>query len=166
MRTELLNETSLYVTDLKVAEMFYENVIGLKVARRIEGQRSTLRYDDSILLLFQARTAPTADEDATSGSHELGQVSFGISASDLSFWREHLQRHDVPIEGAVAWPNGAQSITCRDPAGNRIELKTQGRSHEMARGDRGSRAISSGLNAQWKLFQAANLGVKRTQDHS
>lgn len=157
MRTELLNETSLYVTDLGAAERFYENAIGLEVCRRMGGLRSTLRHDDFTLVLFESEGTPLT-------TLEPSLISIGIAPAELDPWRERLQRREVPIEREVAWPDGTHSLVCRDPDGNRVELKTQ-LHHELgvAEGERMAQTISKGLNAEWKLFQAANLGLAGSQ---
>ncbi len=154
MRTELLKETSLYVTDLEGAERFYENVIGLQVARKVGGRQSTFRHGDATLILFQA---PAADVEST----EAGQVTFGISRGVVRRWRHHLQEQGVPILEEVTWPNGMQSIIICDPAGNKIHLRTQAESpSETSAGDPPHPAmISRGLPAEWKIYHAARQAI-------
>jgi len=162
MRTKLLKETTLYVNDLEVAESFYTNIIGLVVAQRVEDQYSRLHYDNSTLTLFQTQTTPIENEDPTSGPNIVGQVSFGISPPDISPWRNRLQKHDVSIEDEVSWPNGAQSINFRDPAGNRVQLKTQMRPVQDRAKEEQMRKISAGgFNTKWKLYHSAMLGGQR-----
>lgn len=158
MRTELFNEASLYVNDLVVAERFYTNIMGLMVFDRVKDQYSLFHHDDGTLILFQTQITSTEYEDTTSGSYKPGQVSFGIGPTDISSWRIHLQKHDVSIEEEITWPNGAQSIYFRDPAGNRIQLRTQMQGlQDMAKAEQMREVSSGGLNAKWKIYQAAKL---------
>lgn len=167
MRIELLKETTLYVSDLDVAESFYTDIVGLVVAERVKDQHSVLQFDDGILILFQTPTGSIENEGVPSGLRELRQLSFGISPADAASWRKHLQEYDIAIEAEFAWPNGAQSILFRDPSGNRIELKTQKRhsqelaSQELVKEELIRKEIPGGLNAKWKLYHALKLGGKR-----
>lgn len=154
VRTELLKETSLYVTDLEDAERFYEDVIGLKVARRDEALRSTFHYGDATLILFEAEAADV-------GSTEPGQVTFGIGRGVVAHWRERLREHGVSIVEDVTWPNGMQSIIFCDPAGNKIQLRTQAPPpSETSEKDPARPAISRGLHADWKIYHAARQAIK------
>lgn len=159
MKTELLKETTIYVSDLEVSESFYTNIVGLVVAERVKDQYALFQYDDGTLILFQTPTTSIENEGTSSGLNKLGQLSFGISSADISTWRKRLQNYDVSIEEEVAWPNGAQSIYFRDPAGNRIELKSQKRrSQDMAKEEQIRKVSPGGLDAKWKIYHAVNQG--------
>jgi catechol-2,3-dioxygenase len=152
VRSELLKETPLYVTDLEGAERFYEDVIGLEVARRVGAQQSTFHDGDATLILFQA---PAADV-----STEPGQVTFGISRGAVAHWRQHLHEQGVPIVKEVTWPNGMQSIIFCDPAGNKIHLRTQAPlPSESSEEDPARPAISRGFHAEWKIYHAARQAI-------
>lgn len=154
MKTELLKETSLYVTDLEGAERFYEDVIGLRVARRVEAQQSAFHYGDTTLILFQAAAAGVE-------STEPGQVTFGISRGEVAPWRHRLQEQGVPIVEEATWPNGMQSIIFCDPAGNKIHLRTQARPpSETFEEDAARPVISRGFHAEWKIYHAARQAIK------
>ena len=162
MRTEVLKETTLYVSDLEAAESFYTNIVGLEVAERVKDQYSLLQYDDSTLILFQTPITSIENEGAPSGPNKVGQVSFGISPADISSWRKRLYKQNVSIEEEITWPNRAQSIIFRDPDGNRIELKTQNRqSQDMAKEEQIRKEIPGGLNAKWKIYHALKSGRQR-----
>ena len=162
MRTEVLKETTLFVSDLEAAESFYTNTVGLVVDGRVEDQHSLLQYDNGSLILFQTPTTSIDNEDILSEPDKVGQVSFGISSADISSWRKRLYKQNVSIEEEIAWPNGAQSIIFHDPAGNRIELKTQRqRSQDVAKEEQIRKEIPGGLNAKWKIYHALKSGRQR-----
>jgi catechol 2,3-dioxygenase-like lactoylglutathione lyase family enzyme len=58
------------------------------------------------------------------GARGPGHVAFRIPAAELDDWRSHLDTHGVPVESAIRWPQGGESIYVRDPAGNSVEFAT------------------------------------------
>ena len=162
MRTEVSKETFLFVNDLEAAEAFYTTVLGLTVAQRVEREYSLLNYDEGTLTLFRKPASPIAYAVTASGSPQAGQVSFNIRVSDILSWRKHLKKHAVFIDEEINWPNGAQSLCFHDPTGNRIRLTTQIEDvHNTAADKQLQKVGAAGFNARWKLYHAANLGVKR-----
>lgn len=159
MRTEFLyTETSLYVDDLEVAEKFYIEIIGLKLSHRVKDQYTLFQNNDRTLILHQTQDTSIEREGSTFGLYEQGQVTLGITPSDFSLWQNHLHNNEVYIDEEITWPNGAQSIYTRDPAGNRIKLKTlihgfQDKSKE----EQIQKVSSGGINAKWKIYHAAKL---------
>lgn len=118
-------ETVLYVADLDAAERFYGGVLGLEKKWR-EGDRHVFyRAGRAMLLIFNpAETIKPPAEGALPvpphGVTGPGHVCF--SAPALEPWRERLEDAGIAIESTVDWPQGGQSIYCRDPAGNSVEF--------------------------------------------
>jgi len=77
------------------------------------------------LLAFNPKT-PEIEEHAPHGATGPGHFSLGIDMQSQNDWRKHLVDHSVEIEAEVEWPPGGKSIYFRDPAGNSVELGTQG----------------------------------------
>jgi catechol 2,3-dioxygenase-like lactoylglutathione lyase family enzyme len=127
MKVNQVLETCLYVDDLEQAEGFYSRVLGLTLFSKVAGRHVFFRCGRGVFLLFNpVRTSkPEGDMPVpTHGAHGPGHVSFAMTASDISAWREHLQQQQVPIEQEISWPSGGYSIYFRDPAGNSVELAT------------------------------------------
>ena len=127
MQVKGVLETCLYVNDLEAAEEFYSRVFGLKSFSKVEGRHLFFRCGQGVFLLFNpARTAKPegAIPVPTHGAHGPGHVAFAISGEELPQWREQLRRYSVELEAEITWPSGGQSLYCRDPAGNSIELAT------------------------------------------
>lgn len=125
MNVSHILETALYVDDLKIAKTFYQNVLGLDCFSAVDGRHAFFRLGRSVLLIFQPdATAKKTGHVPTHGASGPGHCAFAVSETSLADWREHLQSHNVPIETEITWPNGAQSIYFRDPAGNSLELAT------------------------------------------
>ena len=125
-------ETCLYASDLAAAERFYADVIGLEAFQRVEGRHVFFRCGAGVFLVFDpARTstepgavggAPIPPHGATGPSH----VAFAVPEAELDAWRERLARHGVEVESEVRWPRGGRSLYVRDPAGNSVELASDG----------------------------------------
>jgi catechol 2,3-dioxygenase-like lactoylglutathione lyase family enzyme len=128
MRTTGVLESCLYATDLTAVEQFYTDVIGLELISREQGRHVFFRCGESVVLIFNPEhtsTQQTQVGDAKiplHGARGAGHLAFRIAEEELPGWRQHLDKNDVEIESEVSWPNGAQSIYFRDPAGNSIEL--------------------------------------------
>jgi catechol 2,3-dioxygenase-like lactoylglutathione lyase family enzyme len=58
------------------------------------------------------------------GARGPGHVAFRVRQADLASWRSHLVTRGVPIEAAIRWPEGGESVYVRDPAGNSVEFAT------------------------------------------
>ena len=161
---EVLKEATLFVSNLDIAESFYTNIVGLVVANRVQDQYSLLQYDDGTLLLFQAPPTTTESQNASLALNKAGQISFGISPANISSWRKRSRKHALPIEEDIAWPDGSQSLIFRDPARNRIELKTQTQSAQgLVKEEQLSKHIPGGLNAKWKIYHALRPGQQRDE---
>lgn len=120
-------ETGVYAADLKKAEAFYRDVLGLEVVGREAGRHIFFRVGSAgVLLVFNPETTRKGDMLPAHGATGPGHFALGIAAEDLDAWRERLRAHGVAIEKEVRWPRGGQSIYFRDPAGNSVELLTPG----------------------------------------
>lgn len=83
----------------------------------------------SVLLLFVrgGTTEPVQTGGGLIPPHDAtGQIhmAFAIAPNVLEAWRDHLARHDIPIEGTSEWQRGGHSLYFRDPDGNMLELAT------------------------------------------
>ncbi|MDA2929047.1 VOC family protein [Acidobacteria bacterium AH-259-O06] len=124
MRVERVLETCLYVEDLKTAERFYSQVLGLSVFARGGNRHVFFRCGNGMFLLFNPVETVKPTESVPHGSQGSGHVAFAIPESDIARWQEHLHRSGVEIEEEVSWPEGGYSLYFRDPAGNSVELAT------------------------------------------
>ena len=126
MTVEIL-ETALYADDLEAAEAFYTVILGLDVILRVEGRHVFFRLENSVLLVFNpASTETQRTDDALSapphGARGPGHACFKVGSEGLDAWRQKLAKAEIEIETEITWPNGAQSIYFRDPAGNSLEF--------------------------------------------
>lgn len=123
-------ESAIYVDDLATAEKFYGSVLGLPKIFSVPGRQLVYRCQESILLVFNPtqteRDRVVINDGAIPlhGTRGAGHVAFRVERKDLDVWRQYFLRNEVPIESEVNWPDGAQSIYFRDPAGNSLELAT------------------------------------------
>jgi catechol 2,3-dioxygenase-like lactoylglutathione lyase family enzyme len=118
-------ETCLYVDDLAAAEEFYSRILKIKAFSRVKNRHVFFRCGPGMLLLFNPIETDKLGSDVPAhGGHGPAHVAFAISPDEVVAWREHLQRHNVPIEAEISWPSGGRSIYFRDPAGNSLEVAT------------------------------------------
>lgn len=121
-----LVELGVYVADLQQAEIFYCDVLGLRLVGSEPGRHLFFAVGDSMLLVFNSEKTLIGDVLPSHGAHGPGHFALGIDADSLPYWRNRLIEHGVAIEQEVAWPRGGRSIYFRDPAGNSVELVTPG----------------------------------------
>ena len=120
-------EACLYVDDLEAAERFYRDVLGLAFVSRIPGRHLFFRCADQMVFLFDPKATEDPNPDAPfpvppHGAHGPGHLCLHTDAEGVARWRVRLEAAGVAIESDFAWPNGARSIYCRDPAGNSLEI--------------------------------------------
>ena len=120
-------ETCLYIDDLDTAAVFYGAVLGLHEHAREDGRHIFYRCGEGMLLLF----LPEATSDPEGGlpphgATGSGHAAFAVPHEELEPWEERLRLNHIEIEQVIQWPNGARSLYFRDPAGNSLELASEG----------------------------------------
>lgn len=115
-------ETCLYVDDLRAAEQFYQDVLGLTLFSRKEGRHAFFRCGRGMLLLFLPHASRAAAETPPHGAEGPGHVAFAVRSPELDAWKARLAAGGVSIECSHQWPHGGISHYFRDPAGNSLEL--------------------------------------------
>jgi catechol 2,3-dioxygenase-like lactoylglutathione lyase family enzyme len=125
-RIEAVVKSAIYVDNLKAAEAFYSNVLGLEVIGREPGRHVFFRVGNGVLPAFDPEATLKRDTLPLHGSRGPGHFAFGVRAEGLDDWRGRLEGHGVAVEKEVRWPRGGRSIYFRDPAGNSVELVTPG----------------------------------------
>ncbi len=120
-------ETALYTEDLDAAESFYGGLLGLDKITRAGNRHAFFRLEGSVLLIFNpAETEHPPSANALPvpphGARGPGHVCFKATLAEQAAWKETLEAAGHDMEAKVDWPNGAQSIYFRDPAGNSVEF--------------------------------------------
>jgi catechol 2,3-dioxygenase-like lactoylglutathione lyase family enzyme len=123
-------ETALYTDDMEQAQVFYEDVLGLKPIFT-DARLRAYGVSRSVLLIFKrgAATETVAMPGGSIPGHDGAgplHVAFAIGKDELEQWEKHLASRGVPIEGATSWSRGGRSIYFRDPDGHLLELATPG----------------------------------------
>lgn len=129
MRIRDILETVVYADDLRAAEAFYGDVLGLSFFAREAGRHVFFRCGRGMFLVFNPDATVLPDtaggqDVPTHGAHGPGHMAFAIEPEEIPAWRDHLKEHGVPLERDFTWPHGGHSLYFRDPAGNSIELAT------------------------------------------
>lgn len=122
MKIQRVLETCLYVEDLRAAEAFYSDVLGLEVFAREQPRHVFFRCGDGMLLLFNPRETLQDNNLPPHGAQGPQHLAFAVSSAELESWRMHLEKNGVTILKDVHWPNGARSLYFSDPDGHDLEL--------------------------------------------
>lgn len=120
-------EAALYADDLDAAEQFYGGLLGLERIQRIGDRHVFFRVGASVLLVFNpAETQKPPNNPRLPvpphGARGPGHVCFAASREEIDGFYNRLSAAQVPIDTRFDWPNGAQSLYVRDPAGNSVEF--------------------------------------------
>ena len=122
MKAKRIFETVLYVDDLKAAQHFYENLLGLELVRESD-LFLAYRLESSALLIFDP--SKSNDKSRSVPAHgEVGEghIAFASTDEEIDEWKVHFESHGVEIEQIVHWDAGGRSLYVRDPAGNSVEF--------------------------------------------
>ena len=132
-RVSQVLETSLYVDDLTRSRLFYEAVLGFLTVFQDDRMCAMEVPGEQVLLLFRHGMTNTPAPGPEPGSvipphHGRGalHLAFAIPFGELAAWKQHLARHEVPLESEVDWPRGGSSLYFRDPDGHSLEVATPG----------------------------------------
>lgn len=105
MRLQKLDHFGIEVADLRRAERFYIDVLGLKVVARF-GDQVLLDCGGQNLALFEVARAPlSADERAALIRNPLGKGhhAFRVSSADFSAARDLLAKAGVETASPIDW---------------------------------------------------------------
>ncbi|WP_163265018.1 VOC family protein [Chelativorans alearense] len=128
MQPAAILEAALYVSDLREAERFYGEVLGLERIAKAEGRHVFFRCGNAVVLLFnpdatEVPPAPGARLPVPPhGARGEGHLCFAAGAEEIEAWRERLEAAGIAVEADFEWPNGGRSIYFRDPFGNSLEF--------------------------------------------
>ena len=122
MHVQQLGHVVLKVRDRDRSERFYEEVLGLPIAARMDAPPMTfftLGNHHDFAIVAVGSDGP----DAAGNSPGLFHVAFkvGDDTDDLREAKAHLEAHGVEIAG-VADHTVSKSIYINDPDGNSIEI--------------------------------------------
>lgn len=119
-------ETCIYGSDLEAMERFYGETLGLDKMSSEAPRHVFFRVGPrSVLLVFNPEETRKEQDVPSHGATGPGHLALAIRAEALGDWRATLAGRGVAIERELTWPNGAQSLYFRDPAGNSVELVTE-----------------------------------------
>ena len=122
MKAERILETVLYAEDLRAAERFYSDVLGMKLVDKSEVLLG-YRMPSGMLLIFNPKESGQAGRAIPAhGMEGEGHVAFAASSSQLSEWKRRFERLGIEIEKIHEWEAGGYSVYVRDPAGNSVEF--------------------------------------------
>ncbi len=124
VKIESLGHVVIKVRDLKVAEQFYNQVLGIPIQSRSEAEQMTFftlgqHHDFAVIAIGAKAAAPNAD---AVGTHHIA-----FKVGDLDALREAKAR--LEAEGVTVAPvdhHVTKSLYFSDPDGNALELYADG----------------------------------------
>jgi catechol 2,3-dioxygenase-like lactoylglutathione lyase family enzyme len=123
MKLERLDHFGIEVADLKRADRFYTEVLGLSVVAHL-GDQTLLQCGEQNLALFHVvREALSADERRERIEHPLGRGhhAFRVSRADFEPARERLTEAGVECAKNIDWGDH-DCLYFLDPDGNLLEI--------------------------------------------
>lgn len=107
-------------------ERFYTDILNLQRMSAEYPRHVFFRVSPHcVLLVFNPDETARKQDIPSHGTRGPGHLAFAVKPDELENWRRHLTDRMVAIEREITWPNGAQSIYFRDPAGNSVEIVTE-----------------------------------------
>lgn len=124
--TQGILETVIYARDVDAAEAFYRDVFGLDLVSKVPERWAFFRCGRQMLLVFnpeKSREAGSGTVIPRHGTEGAGHFCFRVrDRTEVAAWGNHFAALGLVVERYHTWPNGAQSVYVRDPAGNSVEV--------------------------------------------
>ncbi len=123
MKLERLDHFGIEVAELKRAERFYTEVLGLSIVARF-GDQVLLQCGEQNLALFQVARAPlTPGERQNLISHPLGKGhhAFRVSRADFEIASKYLAEAGVETAATIDWGDH-ECMYFLDLDGNLLEI--------------------------------------------
>jgi catechol 2,3-dioxygenase-like lactoylglutathione lyase family enzyme len=128
-------ETCIYSSDLEKMKRFYINILGLEFVSEEKDRHVFLKAGENMLLIFNP--IKTLDNINNEGDSKLPvhgafappsiiHFALEIEKKNYNSAKYTLNEKYVKIEKEVVWEKGTNSVYFRDPAGNLVEIITQG----------------------------------------
>ncbi len=131
MKLGQLSEAAIYTSDLKAAEKFYRNVLGLEKISSMENRGISFRCGETVLLVFDpARTRIPDAGVPTHGASGEGHIAFVVADAEIDpgardWWsaewrskpkstgRKVAARSIFVIQPATSWSSRRRRSGCR-----------------------------------------------------
>jgi catechol 2,3-dioxygenase-like lactoylglutathione lyase family enzyme len=124
-KTELILESSLYVSDVARSARFYRETFGFGVMTEFGERGCAMNAGARQVLLLFKKGASRAIQSPHDGDGEL-HLAFAIAAAELTSWETWLAEKGIAIEEKKKWELGGWSLYFRDPDRHLLELATPG----------------------------------------
>ena len=131
MKFEKIVETCIYSPDLKIMKDFYVNRLGLDLISEEERRHVFLKAGKSMLLVFNPENTSLA-ANSTFPTHGActspSSIHFALEIEQAGYEaaKNLLVQNKIAIEKEMSWGSGGKSVYFRDPAGNLVEIVTNG----------------------------------------
>jgi catechol 2,3-dioxygenase-like lactoylglutathione lyase family enzyme len=122
LKIQKLDHFAIYVTDLRQAENFYSNFLGMEVRNRIGVEQVLMKCGDTLLALFAKPDLKTPVEPGAP-DNPFGRIHFAVNVSVEDWEKARLEFKEVgiPMSHTIDWGDH-NCFYITDPDGNMIEL--------------------------------------------
>ncbi len=132
MKFKKIIETCIYCPDLQKMKDFYVDVLGLEVVTEEPERHLFLKAGKNMLLIFNPQRTLMENENIFPPHGALTppsilHLAFEVSKEGYEEAKELLKKNNIEIESELAWEDrNSKSTYFRDPAGNLVEIITEG----------------------------------------
>lgn len=126
MQFNKIKETCLYISDLNIAQNFYQGKLGLPVISKVDHRHIFFRVGKSVLLCFLPEATKQEQELPPHFAYGRQHIAFETSVAEYQAWKEKLRQEGIAITHEQSWKNKLESIYFEDPDGHVLEIIPEG----------------------------------------
>jgi catechol-2,3-dioxygenase len=124
-------ETCIYSSELERMKSFYVNILGLQLVSEESGRHVFLKTEKNMLLIFNPENTIVKSKSmfpvhGAMTPPAIVHFALEIDKIDYENWKRLLADNKIKIESELTFNLNTRSLYFRDPAGNLVELITQG----------------------------------------
>jgi len=126
MNFSQIKETCLYVSDLDLAEDFYDGILELPVISKVTGRHIFFRCGTSVLLCFIPEVTKSENTLPSHFAHGKQHIAFEVNKADYLRAKSNLSQKGIIITHEQEWKDGLKSFYFEDPFGHVLEIIPMG----------------------------------------
>ncbi|RZS98083.1 VOC family protein [Cecembia calidifontis] len=121
-----IKESCLYLSDLDLAEDFYQGILEMPVISKVPGRHIFFRCGTSVLLCFLPEI--TKNETTLPPHYAKGKqhIAFEVNKADYLKVKSNLLQKGIIITHEQEWKGGLKSFYFEDPFGHVLEIVPKG----------------------------------------
>lgn len=126
MKYTQIKETCLYISDLELAENFYNSILEMPVISKVKNRHIFFRCGSSVLLCFIPEATSKEENLPPHFAKGKQHVAFEVSRWEYLKTKSMLLERGIHITHEQEWKDGQQSMYFEDPFGHVLEIVPEG----------------------------------------